>query len=166
MFAKWRGTLHSPNLRDWSLTLRLFNVISRTLRWWAFFFFLALCSLSWLGWQLNGLKSGNDWTVLSMGQIELTGTTSQGRTWSFTSDAVLCHVLDTCCGGGILRFCRDAVDIFFSTSQLGLKKAVEWKYPKWGCKQKNEINNSNNCGNEYEKDMKKKWEEKRKKSGI
>ena len=29
---QWKGTLHSPNLQDyWSLTIRLFRVISRTL---------------------------------------------------------------------------------------------------------------------------------------
>ena len=27
---QWRGTPHSPNLQSWSLTIKLFNVISRT----------------------------------------------------------------------------------------------------------------------------------------
>ena len=30
---QWRGTQYSPKLQDWSLTIRLFSVISRTLVW-------------------------------------------------------------------------------------------------------------------------------------
>ena len=53
---QWRDTPHTPNLQSWSLAIRWFNVISRTLIWSGWSYLSAEMQLVYSTSKLTGLR--------------------------------------------------------------------------------------------------------------